>query len=374
MSKLAAPGQVLSHHAGVRPSPLSPSLSALPPPLRRWQNQAIGRTCSSGASNCIIPLAQILGATTQVSTFIAAGGFMFLNDLSTTFVSNFTYQWPAGNSPQLANICSPPHISDVQNNKSPETLSMTMSMTQGSWNVLSQTNGDTASSSTGFGNTYSKTQTLSFAPPKMPVSVSSSSTNSQSSSSSWGYSSEQQTSYSTGAANIQTTSWTFTNKLYYGNVDYLIGQQYYGSLSAVTFSGINTLTFKPCQTLLCQAVNGGAYPTLQPKVNQIIFGHFTGQSYSAASIVSARSLPTVLCPCAYSPPPPPPPPTHPHPPPPTPPPTPHPPPTHTHTHTHTHTQHPTPPDSSVLHELYYHHHHHLHSEEFEVELHHQYYS
>ena len=257
-------------------------------PLRRWQNQAIGRTCSSGATDCLKPLASVSGTTTGISTFIAAAGFLFLNNLQSTFVSNFTYDFSSAAPPTLTYVQNSPPVQNIDDSGEDMTMTISMAMWKGSTTSVQDSSGNTITQGSSMGNTYSKTQSLSFSPPKIHATIGKSSTQQSAQEQTWGYSSTQQTSYTQTSQVASKSSWSETWPLAYGNILYLVGEQYYGNLGTVPFVGINNLTFEACNIVLCE--NAGVSTTFTPSVQQLIYGGFTGVYYTTALVVSAGSF------------------------------------------------------------------------------------
>ena len=199
-------------------------------------------------------------------------------------MSNFVYSFPAGSPPTLQFVSTDPAIQDGDDNGRDMIEQIDIATWRGSSTSISDSSGNTMSQSSTMGNSYSKTQSLSFYPPKIHATLGKSGTRSSASSPSWGYSSDQQTSW-TQTTNVATISaYTTTYPLAYGNVLYNVAEQYAGSLASIPFMGTNTLTFMPCSTSLCTAagVNQSVYPVL----NQTVFGSFSGQFYTASAIVS----------------------------------------------------------------------------------------
>ena len=125
-------------------------------------------------------------------------------------------------------------------------------------------------------------------PPKIHATIGKSSTQQSAQEQTWGYSSTQQTSYTQTSQVASKSSWSQTWPLAYGNILYLVGEQYYGNLGTVPFVGINNLTFEACNIVLCE--NAGVSTTFTPSVQQLIYGGFTGVYYTTALVVSAGSF------------------------------------------------------------------------------------
>lgn len=220
------------------------------------------------------------GSTTHIfSEFIAAGGFLFLNELSSTAVSNFTYNFNNVAAPNEIFVSGGPPVTDEVNDGSDVDVATSLFMWTGSETSIQDSAGTTMTQGSTMGNTYSRTQSLSFAPPKPRATKTDGGLVF-----SWGYSSTQQTSYTQYEGVTTRTMFSENYTLAYGNILYLVGSQLYGSLVAVPFLGINTLTFTPCTTALCAAA--GVDQRSNPTVTQDVFGTFSGSFYSASTIVS----------------------------------------------------------------------------------------
>lgn len=282
-------------HGGVEvggPRPF-PSPSPLRP-LRSWQNQlGKGANCGSDATDCIHPLAKTGPLSGGSSVFIAAAGFLFLNELQSSAVSSFVYSFPAASPPTLQFVSTDPAIQDVDDSGKDMLETIDIATWRGSSTSISDSSGNTMSQDSTMGNTYSKTQSLSFSPPAIHATIGMSGTKSSAQTQSWGTSSTQQTSWTQTTNVAYISSYKTTYPLAYGNVLYNVAEQYAGTLSSVPFQGTNTLTFMPCSTSLCTAT--GVSQSARPVVNQTVFGTFSGQFYTASAIVSTCGVGLRYC-------------------------------------------------------------------------------
>ena len=254
----------------------------------RWRSKSgKGTVCGYDSSTCSKPLKASQSTNLKgTPTFIAAAGFLFLNQAVESYVSNFQYSFDYGSPPAISFTTGPPMIMDIVNNGLPIFVKYGVAITMGSTTTITNSDQTTMTGDSTMGNTYSSSQSLSFSPPKIHMTKSSSHTSGYSSTQSWGYSETQQTSWTQSQSLQETSTWSETVPLKYGNTYYAVAAQYKGTMNSVPFIGTNVITLNRCNTPLCVAA--GVNQTGSSYMTQSVGGFFSGTFYSEASAVSAR--------------------------------------------------------------------------------------